>query len=369
MARRASDMTPREQAFLWDGRLPVGHMTVIAGSPRLGKSTLGYRIAADANVPTLFITDEEVAEEQWLPRLLLAGCDPDKTWHTDDFRFTRDGESVDKLIDLIEEHKLRLIVVDPAQDHIDASLSHDVSFRTAMRPYLNVIREHKVAMIVEAHVLRSMEKGSDALLAVPTGLRSRAKCVYLFGKDPTEGIGPDFCVLANAKFNFGKPPESRRFEFVTGDIPLTSISGRKQVTREFVKWVDRGVVPISAMKLALSLTAESKEKRSDRAAMWLISFLREGQDGRSQPVSAVYTARESIDPPISWVTIKRVKTAFDIESVDDPKNKSKKWWRLPDHLYDVVEEAGDDLDDLVVEEIPDVPDTLPEEWEKDDGGS
>ena len=75
-SRRAADMTALEQRFVWRGRLPVGHISVIAGPPAAGKSTLGYHIAADADVPTIFVTTEEADRAVWRPRIESSGM----TW-------------------------------------------------------------------------------------------------------------------------------------------------------------------------------------------------------------------------------------------------------------------------------------------------
>jgi len=183
-------MQAREQEFLWHGRLPVGHMSVIAGLPRTGKSTLGYRIAADTGVPTLFVTTEEVDESVWLPRLLAAGVDPEQAWHHPELRFTKYSSDHEYLAELIENYRIRLILVDPIQNHLGASISHDQAVRDLMEPYMSLIQRHNVALLMEAHVLRDVKASGDPLLAVPAGLRGWAKAVYLFGRGPTLGADP-----------------------------------------------------------------------------------------------------------------------------------------------------------------------------------
>ena len=357
-------MRAREQLFLWHGRLPVGHMSVIAGQPGTGKSTLGYRIAADCDVPTLFVTTEEVDETVWLPRLLAAGVDPEKAWHHPEVMFTRNPMDLDYLADLIERHGIKLVVVDPIQNHLGASVSHDIAVRNLIKPYLGLMQQHKVALLLEAHVLRDISPSSDPLLAVPAGLRGESKAVYLFGKDPTLGAGPDFRVLATAKYNFGEWPASRRLEFATGNISVIRAQGGGRVTNEFATWSDRGEVRISAKMLLITLSPETKERKSDRVGQELIAFLRQGKDGRRQPVSAVKKMVEALDPPTSWRTAQRVCKEMDIEVLDDPKNKLRKWWSLPDAILAVYEEMTEASDEIEFKEIDiDVPDTLPEDWE------
>jgi hypothetical protein len=361
MSTRAADMQPREQKFLWHGRLPIGHMTVIAGSPRMGKSTLGYRIAADAGVPTLFVTTEEVGETVWLPRLLAAGADPEKAWYHPEVRFTKNPLDIEYLTDLIKEHKIKLIIVDPVQNHLGVSVSHDQAVRDLMEPYMPVLQELKVALLLEAHVLRDISPSSDPLLAVPAGLRGWAKAVYLFGKDPTLGADQDLRILATTKFNFGKDPASRRFEFTTEDVSVTRASGRGQIDASYGKWIDRGEAKVTAKALLVTLSPETKERKLDRVAFELIAFLRKGRDGRMQPAAAVRKMIEGLDPPMVMRTAERAASELGIEKIDDPADARKKWWNLPEDILATYEEATDADDVIEISEI-EIPDSLPEDF-------
>jgi hypothetical protein len=334
----------------------------------MGKSTLGYRIAADTGVPTLFVTTEEVDESVWLPRPLAAGVDPEQAWHHPEVRFTKDSFDREYLAGLIESYRVQLIVVDPIQNHLGVSVSHDQAVRDLMEPYMPLIQRHKVALLLEAHVLRDVKVGSDPLLAVPAGLRGWAKAVYLFGKDPTFGADPELRILATAKFNFGKEPESRRFEFATSDIEVVRVSGRGRVAREYGKWIDRGGVWVSAKMLLVTLAPETKERKSDRVAWELIDFLRKGKDLRRQPVTAIRQKINDLDPPVSWRTVERVAKELGIETTDDPRDARRKWWSLPDSILATFEEATEEGDQIQIEEV-DIPDTLPEDWRGEDDGS
>lgn len=357
---RATDMNAREPEFLWGGRIPVGHMTVIAGQPRMGKSTLGYRIAADCDVPTLFVTTEEVDETVWLPRILAAGVDREKAFYHPEVEFTRHRSDLDHLMGLVREYGIKLIIVDPVQNHLGASISHDQSVRALMHPYIEALGAAKVALVLEAHVLRGIKANSDPQTAIPSGLRSWMKAAYLFGKDPTQGVGPDFSVLACATFGFGVNPASTRFEFDTTGIEVIRKSGRGRITIEYGVWIDRGAVPVSAKTLVVSLTPESNEKIRDRLAFQLIRFLHEA--GGKQSVTAVKKWRLTLDPPVSWRLIEKVAKDLDIERTEDPSNKAKRFWSLPDDLLDVAEVAESEAD-IEITEVDSVPDTIPEDWE------
>lgn len=356
---RASEIDSWEQEFLWNGRLPVGEMCVVAGNPRIGKSFLGYHIAAACDVPTLFISTEESDKTIWHPRLRAAGVDPMKAMHSR-FVFTTETAAYEWLIDTIRENGIKLIVVDPAQDHIDASLAHDRAVRRLMTPYLDAFVEMRVALLVEAHVLRTIQKGSDPQMAIPSGLRGRTKAAYLFGMDPTPGASPEFRILASAKFSHDAPPPSRRFEFTTETVSVRRISGRSRIDTSKGKWIDRGDVTITASAVMLTLVEESKDRQQDRIDFWLLRFLHKGKDRRMQPVTAVREAMKELDPPVSWKAVTRSKDRLGIESIQDPTNKSKRWWSITDDHLDILDAAPSD-GDIRIEEI-DIPDAPPEDW-------
>jgi hypothetical protein len=370
MSRRAADMREEAGEFLWNDRLPVGHISVVAGKPGIGKSTLGYRVAADCNVNTLFITTEEVDKSVFLPKYAAAGGDKEKAWIHPEVQFTRNPLDREYLLDLIKAYEIKLIVVDPAGNHIGASMSHDVAVRNLMAPYLDMFHDHRVALLLEAHVLRDVNVNADAQLAFPSGLRGIAKAMYLLAKDPTLGADPEMRVLATAKFNFAqRQPASRLFEFDTGTRSVYSLSSKRRVDREYGMLLDRGETKVTSKMLLITLAPEDKERLLDRAAFALVEFLQQGKQGRMQPVSAIRKLGGTLDPQIGFKTFQRAMEAMPgIESVQDPRNKSLRWWRLTDEQLGELQEA-DDESTLNAEWVDAPDDTFPEDWVEGEDGS
>lgn len=368
MSGSGSDYQPREQAYIWLDRVPVGKMTAICGAPNMGKSTLGYRIAADCDVPTLFVTEEESLEEVWLPRLLAVGADPAKCFYHPEVRFSREPGHLDYLSNLIEQYSIKLIVVDPAQAHIDTALSQDQAMQKTMRPYMEMLHRRKVALVLECHLLTAIKSTAHPQMAVPSGLRTWTKSGFILAKDPKND---DFRILACAKWNQAdQPPASLRFEFDSADVSVVRAKGGGRKTVDYGYLLHRGESKIGATTLLISLTKETTERKGERAARELIRFLKDGKDGRSQPVEAIRKMVLAIDPPIDFKTFKRVANDNDFEIFDDPKNKSKKWWRLPDWIVDITDELTEPEDEIEITEVTitedDVPDdTFPEDWTED----
>ncbi|MDQ3671477.1 MAG: AAA family ATPase [Actinomycetota bacterium] len=364
-SRLARDIVAEEQRFLWHDRIPVGHITIIAGAPAKGKSTLGYRIAADTDVMTLFVTTEEIDKSVWRPRVEAAGMDLSKAAHHREVKFSKDPRDLAYLAKLVERYEAKLVVVDPLTNHLrGASIHRDEQIRELFEPYVGWLDEAGVALVLQMHVLKSVNPKHHPLNAVPAGVASVGKAVYIFGDDPTFGADENIRVLANAsKFNFGPVPASLRFEYATAPVRVRSRVTGKCVQRDYGFWTLRGETTVTAKALLVVLAPETKERKTDRIVFLLIELLK----GGPVPVSVVRQAISQVDPPTSWRTAERVATEMGIELIDDEQDKRKKWWKLPDSTLAVYEEITEPDDEIQIEEV-DVPHTLPEEWTDDDEG-
>jgi hypothetical protein len=212
-------------------------------------------------------------------------------------------------------------------------------------------------------VLRAITKNMHPLGAVPAGVVSMAKAVYLFADDPTFGADPNMRVLACAnKFNFGMEPPSARFEFSTRAVRAFDEQAGRWVQQEFGYWIPRGPTNLSARSLLVTLRPEDKERKSDVAAHLLLQLLKDGP----RSLADIRAAIADHDPPISWRTMERVVEEMRIVVEDDPADKRRKLWSLPPDMLAAMEEA-DTVDELQIEEI-EIPDAPPEDWGGEDDG-
>jgi hypothetical protein len=357
---RASDVRAERQKFLWGGRIPIGHITVIAGMPDIGKSTLGYHIGAAVNEPTIYVSTEEDRKTLWKPRILAAGCDQSKSFHHPEIKFGKGRE--DELAELVEEYGAKLVIVDPLANHLQgASIHRDEQVRNVLEPYMALMGELKFAIIFELHVLRDVAKNAHPLKAIPAGVVSSAKAVYLFGEDPGIAADPDVRILACAdKFNFGKKPNSLLFEFQTVRVKVYDEETKGHPSDEYTRFLNRGEVKIPARALLIKMRPEDKERKQDRVVHALLQALRDGP----RPVPELQKLVAGLDPPVSWRTARRVADEMGIIKEKDEKDKRSLTWALPQQVFDELQEAGTDPVDII--EI-DIPDTVPEEWEEGSG--
>jgi AAA domain len=355
-SRRASDIQPRLQRFLWDGLLPEGHITVVAGEPDKGKSLLGYRVAADVAVPTIFITREEVDHSIWRPRLEASGVDPSLAFHHGEIKFGKEHE--DRLADLVARYEAKLVVVDPLQWHLTCSINRDQTVRTVLDPFVQMAQDLGFSFLFEVHVLRDIARNAHPLLAVPAGVVSLAKAIYLFGLHPGVGADRNLRACACAKFNFGVHPASRLFEIATKEGRVYDPKTQRWVKNQYAYLEPRGEVALTARALLVKMRPEDRERKSDRVAHHLVQWLRNGP----VVVSDIRQEAAALDPPVSWRTVERIAEEMGIRKEKDETDGRRLTWALSEDHLATLEEAGDDP--IEIEEIQ-IPDTLPPEWNEE----
>lgn len=86
----ASAVTPETPQFAWDGRVPLGAVTVLAGPPGHGKTQFAIRVCARATrgkldgdlagapAEVLWVSAEDSLEHTLNPRAIAAGADLDR---------------------------------------------------------------------------------------------------------------------------------------------------------------------------------------------------------------------------------------------------------------------------------------------------
>jgi hypothetical protein len=132
IAVRASEIPMKRMRFLWDGRIPLGVLAIIAGQGGIGKSTLTDSIIAlvtrgelpgehYGNPRNVLICASEESWESWIkPRLAAVGADMNRVWL---FRVEEDErpgslslprpEDLAGLEGLIQETEAALVVLSP----------------------------------------------------------------------------------------------------------------------------------------------------------------------------------------------------------------------------------------------------------------
>ena len=244
----AADVKPRTTRWLWEGRVPLGMLTLLAGLPGLGKTTLGVQLCADvtrgrlpgeqSGTPrsVLIASLEDTLEDTLAPRLQAADADLELV------HFLRCRPDTGGALDLsrhlgeIERATVStgaaLLFVDPLiatlpTGKVNAHRDQDV--RSVLAPLATMAEQHGTSVLASMHFSKA---ALDALLGVggSIGFVGAARSVLVFGADPTDeqGYRGPARVLAHRKCNVG--PIAGSLACTVGERTVTGWEGETIIT-------------------------------------------------------------------------------------------------------------------------------------------
>lgn len=318
-ARAFSEIKPQKIDWLWEGRIPMGMMTLLCGDPGLGKSLLTVRTAAKvsrAGGDVLMLSAEDHAAVTIRPRIEAAQGDLERIHSVhmsrsgldEGLRLPEDCEQLDALVEM---HQATLVVIDPLSAHLGAEIdSHnDKQVRSGLAPLHDVAERRGCAFLLVAHLNKS--RGVDPThrtggsIAVPAAVRS----ALLLARDPEDPDGDRGRrrVLAAFKSNLGELADSETYEIETVQVA-------DEITAPRLRRI--GTSSISGADLLSAPEAEERTERSDA-----IEFLRiELADG-AKPV------RELIKlAPCGERTLRKAKKDLGIEQQKSGFNSGWEWF-------------------------------------------
>jgi hypothetical protein len=174
-SRRASDITPTDIDFIWEGRLARGKHTCVGGEPGGGKSQVSIKIAATVSTAglwpcgegraplgnVLILNAEDGTADTIRPRLEVAGADLDRV-HIIDPLITQDGKgrSIFNLqadLNLLERKineigDVALVIIDPVSSYMGSADSHkNAEVRGVLEPISKMAERERVAIFSITH--------------------------------------------------------------------------------------------------------------------------------------------------------------------------------------------------------------------------
>lgn len=275
----------RRARWAWEGRVPLGALSLLAGRQGLGKSTLTIELAARVSrgdlpgdlhgeaAGVLIVTLEDAAGAVVKPRLMAAGADLDRVHHvhaTVDgldalVTFPADAEEIERAA---VEHGARLLIVDPLTAALPGELdSHrDAALRRALAPLAALAERCDLAALVVAHLNKA--PGSDPLYRVggSVAMTAAPRSVLIVGAPDLDA--PDR-VLAHAKCNYGALAPALAARIEGRELPLDG------ETLSTSRWVACGESDLTVHDLFGAATEEQSEL--DEAAGFLRDALADGE--------------------------------------------------------------------------------------------
>jgi hypothetical protein len=364
----AAEIRPARARWLWDGRMPLGALSILAGREGVGKSSVAYWIAArvtrgelpgeHAGEPRAVLVC--ATEDSWahtiVPRLIATGADLRRVYRVEvatDFgtaELSLPGD-VERVGQAAHELGASLMLLDPLMSRLSASLDthRDAEVRQALEPLTKMLDAAGMSGLGLLHFNKSMSGDPLNALMGSRAFGAVARAVSTVVKDPDDDTG--------ARRLFGTPKNN----LGPDDLPLLSftMAGYAVPTDDGDCWTARVVWGDEVTGSSISeVMRRAQDDRGDRsatqeAADWLADWLTSqgGQDDSAKIKSAGRAAGHNEE------ALRRARRRLGVrtESHGFPRRTI---WRLDDppedasrvtvasqsgetHIYDMTDTTGD----------------------------
>ncbi|HEV2438840.1 MAG TPA: DnaB-like helicase N-terminal domain-containing protein [bacterium] len=330
---RASDIQPEKVSWAWADRFPFGALTIIAGQPGLGKSSIALEICArltrgqlpgDASgtfSPVVLASAEDHRAATIVPRLIAAGADLSVV------RFaevrTEDGivrglilpDDLPTLETRLRETGARVLVVDPLVAHLPGTVNswRDQDMRRALAPLAKMAEALGIAVVCIVHLNKSNTTEILARVSGSVGIVAAARSVFLVARDLEDEKA---CLFAHAKSNLSPLAPTRRFRIEGRNVA----SPDGTISTSGVAWL--GDAPdVRACDLFPRDDAENRGEIQE-AMEWLRDALSRGP----RPAKEIYAQAQA--ETFSKATLKRAKERLGVQSQKDDF-RGGWYWTIP----------------------------------------
>ena len=318
MTKRFTDIQSEPMKWLWEGRIALGKLTMIAGDPGLGKSLLtatlaanvskGYPFPIDGSCPpvgdVVLVSAEDDPSDTIKPRLEAAKADcgrihvlhaiqdtdKDGVETERNFSFKRDIQAIKDLLGTIPECKL--LVIDPVSAYLDGTDGNSNSdIRGLFAPLSNLASQHKIAVVLVSHLNKG--SGGNALYRTMGSLAFTAavRAAYIVTKDQNN---PERRLFMPAKNNLAKDSTGLAYSVITAENGAPIIA-----------WESEPVTMTADEALAIPESSDERTATDDA-----VDFLTNLLSGGSAKVSDIQN--EARNAGISEKTLRRARQKLGV---------------------------------------------------------
>lgn len=345
-SRFAQDIDVPKIEFYYHERFPKCNVSVIAGMPGKGKSTVSFDILRDHTVDKgkvgMFVgLDDDAGISR--ARAEAAGCDLSKLIIRDESDAIRLPKDLAQLELMILKHGISLIVFDPVNKVVTINPTRDEPMNEHVLGPLNaIIREHNVSVLFIDHANKHVSHRSDPMNALRgTALARSARSLAFFGVNPADENGRG---MAWVKQSYGEKPPAMLYEIEGYDIyddrdaeHLASVA-KLILTDEDANGVD----PVSLLTPVGADGGSGKRGPAAEALAAASEWLTEKLHDGAQHVKEL--RNDGAGDGHTWSTLRRALDSICGESVTvgggNRSPRSRTYWQLPEKHPDRVSNPG-----------------------------
>lgn len=328
--RCGASITPQPITWLWEGWLPAGKLTILAGAAGTGKTTLTLSLAATltaggrwpdgkpakAKGNVLIWSSEDNPDDTLVPRLIAAGADMSRCHFIDGI--AENGQSVpfDPSQDIGELHKavqriggVSLLIIDPIVSAVAGDMHRANDVRRSLQAVVDFAEVHKCAVVGITHFAKGgAGKSPQERVIGSQAFGALARMVLVAAKEE-DG---DRRVLARAKSNIA--PDDGGVSYC---LDLVNIGGGMEATR--ARW--EGVIEGTAREILGDVEYDEDNEAGERedAEQFLRGLLADG------PVPTKQIKADADGAGYSWATIRRAQRTLGITARKDGMKGGWRW--------------------------------------------
>jgi putative DNA primase/helicase len=331
----AKGVEPESVRWLMKGWIPLRMLTLLAGMPWLGKTTLDITLAADVSrgelegdlygtpASVLIASLEDAIASTLVPRLMAAHADMERVHFVTCSPATVGGLDITRHLPEIDRlaryFAARILIIDPLVATMPAgkvSSHRDQDVRSVLAPLHALAERRDASVLANMHFSKA---AMNALLGVggSIGFVGQARSVLILGVDPHDERGEEGPnrVLAHRKCNVGRRMRSRQC-FVT----TVWVDGWHDERIETSRVVIGDEIDVGADELVR--IADHTVPAHIEAEKFLRHVLADG------PMRATEVLDLASDRGIAERTLRRAKADIGVDSFR--KDDEWWWWWLPD---------------------------------------